>query len=153
KARRSLEVALRDALLHGEFELHYQPLMSLETDAITSFEALLRWRHSERGMISPSEFIPLAEDIGLIVPLGEWVLRQACAAAATWPSPIKVAVNLSPTQFRRGNLVPVVIAALGAAGLAPERLDLEITESVLLQDNAENLATLHQLRALGVGVA
>ncbi len=123
------------------------------TNRVTGFEALLRWRHPERGMVSPGAFIPLAEEIGLIVPLGEWVLRQACAEAATWPEDVKVAVNLSPVQFKSRDLVPAVLNALAASGLAPERLELEITESVLLQDNDATLATLHRLRDLGLRIS
>ena len=113
---------------NGEFELYYQPLVNLERNEICGFEALLRWHHPERGMVSPAEFIPLAEETGLIVPIGEWVLRQACAEAATWPEHIKVAVNLSPVQFKSRNLVQTVFAALAASGLPPSRLELEITE-------------------------
>ena len=117
KARRELEIALRAALAAGQFDLHYQPLVNVDDRRITGCEALLRWHHPERGMISPAEFIPVAEEIGLIVPLGEWVLRKACIDAAAWPDDIKVAVNLSPIQVTNQNLVPVVISALAAAGL------------------------------------
>ena len=117
KARRALEIELRQALAAGEFELHYQPLVNLDDRRITGFEALLRWNHPERGMVSPAEFIPVAEEIGLIVPLGEWVLRQACVDAARWPDDVKVAVNLSPIQLTNQNLVPIVVSALAAAGL------------------------------------
>jgi EAL domain-containing protein (putative c-di-GMP-specific phosphodiesterase class I) len=153
QARRALELGLRHALTNGEFELHYQPLVNLERDEITGFEALLRWNHPERGIVSPAEFIPVAEEIGLIVPLGEWVLRQACGEAATWPRGVKVAVNLSPVQFRSRNLVQTVIGALAASGLPGNRLELEITESVLLQDGENTLATLHQLKGLGVRIS
>ena len=119
KARRALEIALRRALANGEFELHYQPLLRLHDNRVTCCEALLRWCHPERGMIPPSEFIPVAEEIGLIVPLGEWVLRKACADAARWPNDVKVAVNLSPIQVMNQNLVPVVIGALATARLRP----------------------------------
>jgi len=153
QARRALEADLRHALSAGEFELHYQPLVNLAADRITSFEALLRWRHPERGMVSPAEFIPVAEDIGLIVPIGEWVLRTACADMAKWPDDIKVAVNLSPVQFKSKNLVPAVIAALAHSGLPAQRLELEITESVLLAETETNLQTLHQLRGLGVRIS
>ncbi|MGI9381811.1 MAG: putative bifunctional diguanylate cyclase/phosphodiesterase [Methyloligellaceae bacterium] len=153
KARRELELDLRKALEAGEFELHYQPLLSLRSKEVSGFEALLRWRHPERGLIAPLEFIPLAEEIGLIVPLGEWVIRQACAEATNWPDDVKVAVNLSPVQFKSGNLVPAVVNALAASGVAADRLELEITESVLLQDNEATLNTLHQLRRLGVRIA
>ena len=153
QARRQLQVDLRAALGNKEFELFYQPVVNLERNEISGFEALLRWHHPVRGSISPAQFIPVAEETGLIVPIGEWVLRQACAQAASWPSHVKVAVNLSPVQFRAQNLVQMVFAALAASGLAAQRLELEITESVLLQDNAATLATLHQLRSLGVRIA
>jgi diguanylate cyclase (GGDEF)-like protein/PAS domain S-box-containing protein len=153
QARRALEADLRRALNAGEFELHYQPLVNLASDRITSFEALLRWRHPERGMVSPAEFIPVAEDIGLIVPIGEWVLRTACVDVAQWPEDIKVAVNLSPIQFKNKNLVASVVAALAHSGLSAGRLELEITESVLLAETETNLQTLHQLRDLGVRIS
>jgi diguanylate cyclase (GGDEF)-like protein/PAS domain S-box-containing protein len=151
--RRDLEHDLRRAFAHGEFELHYQPLVDLASNRISGFEALLRWRNPDKGMISPADFIPVAEDIGLIVPLGEWVLREACGEAAKWPDDIKVAVNLSAVQFRSRNLVQVVISALAQSGLAPTRLELEITESIFLAETEANLATLHQLRALGVSIS
>ncbi|MBB1092013.1 EAL domain-containing protein [Rhodopseudomonas palustris] len=151
--RRDMELDMRHAFARGEFELHYQPLIDLAEDRISGFESLLRWRHIERGMISPADFIPIAEDIGLIVGLGEWVLRQACIEAARWPDDIKLAVNLSPVQFRSRNLVQVVISALAQSGLAPRRLELEITESLFLADSEANLATLHQLRSLGVRIS
>jgi diguanylate cyclase (GGDEF)-like protein len=153
QARRALELDLRRALVTEEFELYFQPLVSLETDDITGFEALLRWHHPTRGILSPIEFIPLAEEIGLIVPLGDWVLRKACLAAANWPSPIHVAVNLSPVQFKKPELVQSVFSALAKSGLSPERLELEITETVLLQDSEATLATLHQLREMGVRIS
>jgi diguanylate cyclase (GGDEF)-like protein/PAS domain S-box-containing protein len=151
--RRDMELDLRRAFTNGDFELHYQPLVDLAADRITGFEALLRWRHPEKGLISPADFIPVAEDIGLIVGVGEWVLRRACADAMTWPDDIKVAVNLSTVQFRSRNLVQVVIGALAQSGLSPLRLELEITESLLLAETEANLATLHQLRALGVRIS
>ena len=151
--RRDMEIDLRRALASGEFELHYQPLVDLAQDRIVSFEALLRWKHPEKGMISPADFIPVAEDIGLIVPLGEWVLREACMQAAAWPSDIKVAVNLSPAQFRSRNLTQAVFTALGQSGLSPLRLELEITESIFLADSEANLAILHQLREFGVRIS
>jgi EAL domain-containing protein (putative c-di-GMP-specific phosphodiesterase class I) len=134
-------------------QLYYQPVVNLERNEICGLEALLRWAHPERGMISPGTFIPVAEETGLIVPIGEWALRQACADAAQWPEHIKVAVNLSPAQFKSRNLVQMVFAALATSGLAASRLELEITESVLLHDNAATVATLHQLRSLGVRIA
>lgn len=153
KKRRELELDLRKGLELGQFELHYQPLQNAQTREVSGFEALLRWRHAERGLVSPADFIPLAEDIGLIVPLGEWVIRQACADASTWPEHIKVAVNVSPVQFKQGNLISTVMSALGGSGIAPERLEIEITESVLLNDSEATLSTLHQLRGLGVRIA
>ncbi|MGC2777809.1 MAG: EAL domain-containing protein [Bradyrhizobium sp.] len=151
--RRDMEHDLRRAFAHGEFELHYQPLVDVATNAISAFECLLRWHHPDKGMISPADFIPVAEDIGLIVPLGEWVLREACHEAAKWPDGIKVAVNLSAVQFRSRNLVQVVVHALAQSALAPERLELEITESILLAETEANLATLHQLRRLGIRIS
>ncbi|MBO4225152.1 bifunctional diguanylate cyclase/phosphodiesterase [Bradyrhizobium neotropicale] len=151
--RRDLERDLRHAFANGEFELHYQPLVDIAADKISGFESLLRWRHPEKGMISPAEFVPVAEDIGLIVQLGEWVLREACSEAMKWPEEIKVAVNLSPVQFRSRNLVQAVISALAHSGLSPRRLELEITESVFLAETEANLAILHQLRELGVSIS
>lgn len=153
RRRRDMELDLRRAFANGEFELHYQPLVDIAADRISGFESLLRWRHPEKGMISPAEFVPVAEDIGLIVALGEWVLREACTEAAKWPADIKVAVNLSPVQFRSRNLVQVVISALAHSGLSPRRLELEITESLFLAETAANLAILHQLRGLGVSIS
>ena len=153
KARRELEIALRQALALGQFELHYQPLVNVDDGRITGCEALLRWNHPQRGMIPPADFIPVAEEIGLIVPLGEWVLRKACIEAAAWPDDIKIAVNLSPIQVTNQNLVPVVVSALAAAGLSARRLEIEITESVLLHNTVANTATLHRLRELGVRIS
>jgi EAL domain-containing protein (putative c-di-GMP-specific phosphodiesterase class I) len=144
---------LRNALPSGEFELFYQPLVALETGVISGFEALLRWRNPQRGMMSPANFIPLAEETGLIVPLGAWVLRQACTEATKWPENLKVAVNLSPVQFKSGNLPQLVSQTLQSTRLAAGRLELEITESVLLEESKINLATLRKLRALGVGLS
>ncbi|WP_419318309.1 putative bifunctional diguanylate cyclase/phosphodiesterase [Caulobacter sp. ErkDOM-E] len=153
QARRALELDLRRALVAGEFQLYYQPLYHLGDDRVTGCEALLRWNHPDRGMVSPADFIPIAEEIGLIVQLGEWVLREACAEAATWPDHVRLAVNLSPAQFRDRALVRTVISALAVSGLSAERLELEITESVLLQDNAANMTMLHDLKALGVRIS
>jgi diguanylate cyclase (GGDEF)-like protein len=150
QARRSLELDLRKAIADGEFEIHYQPILYLQTGKVSGFEALLRWNHPERGHISPAEFIPLAEETGLILALGEWVLRTACWQAARWPQPVGVAVNLSAMQFKGRNLVQLTLNALASSGLAAGRLELEITESVLLQDEANTLSILHQLRELGV---
>jgi diguanylate cyclase (GGDEF)-like protein len=153
KARRVLEMDLRQAIVDGAFEVYYQPCVSLGDDKITGCEALLRWQHPERGMISPAEFIPIAEETGLINQLGEWVLTAACAEAATWPDDIKLAVNVSPVQFRSGTLALKIVAALAASGLAAGRLELEITEAVLIRDDEAALAILHQLRAIGVRIA
>jgi diguanylate cyclase (GGDEF)-like protein/PAS domain S-box-containing protein len=153
QARRLLEIDLRKAFIQNEFELHYQPLVNVRSGQVSGFEALIRWMHPERGMISPVDFIPVAEEIGLIVPIGEWVLGEACRQAATWPGNIHIAVNLSPVQFRSRGIVQAVLAALGTSGLAPHRLEIEITESVLLGETEANIATLHQLRSLGVKIA
>ncbi|MDB5514847.1 MAG: Diguanylate cyclase [Tardiphaga sp.] len=152
-ARRSIEADLRRAMAEGGFELHYQPVVDLSTNEVTGCEALLRWRHAERGMISPAEFIPVAEHTGLIIELGEWVLHTACAEAATWPDPIRLAVNVSPVQFRTGTLALKVASALAASGLPADRLEIEITEAVLIRDDDAALAVLHQLRDLGVHIA
>ena len=151
--RRELEADLRTALAEGGFELHYQPLVDLVSDEVTGCEALLRWRHPVRGMISPADFIPVAEETGLIEEIGQWVLRTACAEAATWPAHVRVAVNVSPIQFRSEALSLKVAAALAEAGLDPRRLELEITEAVLIADDDAALAALNQLRALGVRIA
>jgi diguanylate cyclase (GGDEF)-like protein len=153
QTRSGLERDLRNALANGEFELHYQPIMRLADNAIGGCEALLRWRHRERGMIPPAEFVPVAEEMGLIVPLGEWVLRTACAEAATWPSDIKVAVNLSPIQLGSGKLVETVINAIASARIPASRLELEITESAFMQNTAANLIALRRLHELGVQFA
>ena len=153
QARRLLELDLRQALRSSQFEVFYQPVIDLRSDAVSGFEALLRWHHPQRGMVSPAEFVPVAEEIGAIVPIGAWVLQQACAAAAAWPGEMSVAVNLSPVQFKSNDLVATVIAALRDARLASSRLELEITETVMLQDTRATLATLHQLRSLGVRIA
>ncbi|HTF77519.1 MAG TPA: EAL domain-containing protein [Bradyrhizobium sp.] len=153
RARHILEMDLRQAISDGAFEVHYQPCISLQDNKITGCEALLRWRHSERGMIPPAEFIPIAEETGLINQLGEWVLTTACAEATTWPDHIKLAVNVSPVQFKSGTLALKIVAALAASGLPASRLELEITEAVLIRDDEAALAILHQLRAIGVGIA
>ena len=153
RGRRALEQDLRGALQRGEFELHYQPQVDLATEGVTGFEALLRWRHPVRGLVAPGAFIPIAEETGLIVPLGAWVLARACAEAATWPVPVRVAVNLSPVQFITPGLPEAVAAALEGSGLSPKRLELEITESVRLIDNDANLSVLHGFRDAGIQVA
>ncbi len=153
-ARRTLEIDLRKALSLREFEVHYQPQIDLESGAVAGFEALLRWRHPERGLVSPVDFIPVAEDIGLITSLGEWVLREACHEASRWPDGVSVAVNVSPHQFEdTARLVSVIARSLAASGLPGNRLEIEITESVLLRNEAAVLTTLHQVRAMGVRVA
>jgi len=152
-ARRTLELALRGAMAKQEFDVYYQPIINLSDNTIVSFEALIRWQRPERGLILPAEFIPLAEEIGLIVPLGEWVIREACIAAAKWAEHVKVSVNLSPIQLRHPNLVPAVINALAAGGLSPHRLELEITEAVLMENTDATVTKLHRLRDLGVRIA
>jgi diguanylate cyclase (GGDEF)-like protein len=151
--RRTLEVDLRDAIVRREFELYYQPFISLAAGTVTGFEALLRWHHPVRGLVSPEEFITVAEETGMIVAIGAWVLRTACFEAASWPGDISVAINLSPVQFRKGKLVAAVQEALAASGLQPDRLELEITESVVLHKTAGTLAALHELRAMGIAIA
>ena len=153
QARRRLELDLRQALARREFQLHYQPQLNLESNRLTGCEALLRWRHPERGMISPLDFIPLAEEIGLIVPIGEWVIRQACRDAVTWPAPISIAVNVSPAQFKSERLVETIMSALAGSGLPAHRLEIEITEGVLLHESERTLQILQRLRALGVRVS
>ncbi|WP_162560629.1 EAL domain-containing protein [Methylobacterium durans] len=152
-ARNLLELDMREAIASGGFSLHYQPVVDLTKGGIGGFEALLRWQHPVRGAISPAEFIPIAEESGLIVPLGEWALREACCAAAAWPSDVRVAVNVSAVQFQQPGLEQSVVKALLASSLAPSRLELEITESVLLTDAETVIAILHRLRALGVRIA
>ena len=153
QARRSLEMDLRQAVAGGGFQLHYQPLFNLRTNRISTCEALLRWPHPERGMVSPAEFIPVAEEMGLIVEIGNWVLGEACREALHWPSDIRVAVNLSPIQFWRGDVVAAVRRALAASKLPASRLEVEITESVLLQDLQATRVAIHQLRELGIRIA
>ncbi len=153
QARRLLELDLRAALLRNEFEVYYQPFQDLKTNRIIGFEALVRWNHPLRGMIPPLNFIPLAEETGLIVPIGDWVLRTACMDAVGWSQDVCVAVNLSPAQFKSLHLVPSVTSALAVSGLPARRLELEITESVLLQDSEATLATLHKLRGFGVRIS
>ncbi|PIT02855.1 diguanylate cyclase [Bradyrhizobium nitroreducens] len=153
QSRRKIEVELRDAIRNDVLRPYYQPLIDLSSGRITGFEALVRWPHAERGMVSPAEFIPVAEDTGLINPLGGLMLRRACLDAAAWPDDVRVAVNLSPLQFRSGNLLSIVTDALKHSGLPPRRLELEITETLLLEKSAQVLATLHALRALGVRIS
>ena len=151
--RRVIEQGLRLAISRDELRLVFQPLVGLEENRVTCFEALLRWDHAEMGTVSPAEFIPIAEETGLIVQIGEWVLRQACRTAATWPADVRVAVNLSPIQFKNRKLGELVRAVLAVTGLPATRLELEITESLLLADNEQTLQTLHSLRALGVRIS
>ena len=152
RARLVMQQDLRQALVDGSFEIHYQPVVDLRSGEVTGCEALLRWRHPERGMISPAEFIPIAEDTGLIVELGEWVLKTACAEAAGWPPHVRLAVNVSPVQLKTPGLALKIAAALAASGLPADRLEIEITEAVLIRDDETALTILHQLRALGVRI-
>jgi diguanylate cyclase (GGDEF)-like protein len=153
QARRLLEIDLSRALSNNEFKVYYQPIVNLDDYDVTGFEALLRWNHPTQGLVSPADFIPIAEETGAICPIGAWILRTACADAARWPSEIKVAVNLSPMQFKSKTLVADVAAALAASNLPAQRLEVEITETVMLQDAITTLETLNQLRALGVRIA
>lgn len=153
RLRRQMELDLRTALRDGDFELNFQPLYSLAEEKMTGFEALIRWNHPERGKISPTEFIPLAEETGLILPIGEWVVREACRQAAQWPQDISVAVNISPKQFTAPGLANTILQALSGSGLQPNRLELEITESIFIADVERTLSTLHSLRNLGVRIA
>jgi len=153
QARRALELDLRKALADGQFELYYQPVVNVARRQVSGFEALIRWNHPQRGVVLPAEFIPLAEEIGLIQAIGEWVLRQACAEAASWPDDIRIAINLSAAQFKTRNLVQTVVHALAASGLPAGRLELEVTESILLHDSETILSTLHQLHELGVRIS
>lgn len=152
-ARSSMERDLRRALANGEFELFYQPVLNLAAQKIVGFEALLRWRHPTEGLILPADFVPLAEELGLIMPIGEWVIREAFTEAARWPASMRIAVNVSTVQFERGSLVGVLVNALAASGLAPDRVEIEITETLFLEQSETNLDILHQLHALGLKVA
>jgi EAL domain-containing protein (putative c-di-GMP-specific phosphodiesterase class I) len=153
QVRRSMEQDLRKALAAGEFELHYQPVVNLANDEISCVEALIRWHHPEKGPVPPNVFIPVAEEIGFIIQIGEWAIREACRAAMHWPDDIKIAVNLSPVQFRNPGFLAIVVSALSESGLPAERLELEITEGMLLQDSEATLNTLYRLRSLGVRIA
>jgi EAL domain-containing protein (putative c-di-GMP-specific phosphodiesterase class I) len=148
-----MEFELRQAIKYDNLKLFYQPIFRISDKHITGFEALLRWPGANGEIIAPGDFVPLAEETGLIEPIGKWVLRTACCEAVQWPGEIKVAVNVSPVQFRSGNLVEIVRDALACSGLAPTRLEIEITEAVLINDDESALAILHQLRALGVHTA
>jgi len=153
QSRRKLELDLRDAIQNDVLKPYYQPLVDLSSGRITCFEALVRWPHPERGMVSPGEFIPVAEETGLINSLGVMMLRRACMDAASWPDDVRVAVNLSPAQFRTSNLLSIVMDTLKQSGLPPKRLELEITETLLLEKSSQVLASLHALRALGVRIS
>ncbi|TVV76873.1 EAL domain-containing protein [Sphingomonas solaris] len=153
RKRRQMELDLRDALANGQLSLDFQPIYSLSNDAISGLEALLRWRHPEQGLISPVEFIPVAEDTGLIQQIGEWVIHEACRQAMTWPGTLRVAVNVSPLQFRNTGLADIIVQALAHSGLPPSRLEIEITESIFLGSTETTLAMLHHLRALGIRIA
>ena len=152
--RHALESELRYAIQKNELELHYQPIIDTRTRKVCAAEALLRWRHPSKGLIAPDQFIPLAEETGLITQIGEWVLPHcACAEAASWPAYVKVAVNLSPVQFRKSNLSEVVMAALAETGLSPERLELEITETALIESASDCLPALHRFKSAGIVIA
>jgi predicted signal transduction protein with EAL and GGDEF domain len=151
--RRALELDLRKALINGEFSLNYQPVVSLKTGKITACEALIRWQQPERGAVPPLQFIPIAEETGLIVSIGDWVLQRACRDAVDWPDEITLAVNISPAQFKSADFFEDVKAALERSGLPARRLELEITELVLLHDSDAALANLHRLKGLGVRIA
>jgi predicted signal transduction protein with EAL and GGDEF domain len=151
--QQSAERELREAIAQGQFELHYQPVVDVKTRELCGVETLVRWRHPDKGMIAPDHFIPLAESTGLIVPLGEWILNQACADAANWPADVKVAVNISAIQFKKGNLFEVILSALVTTGLQPERLELEVTETSLLENQDAHLTTIRQLKNLGLSIA
>jgi len=153
EARNTLESDLRDAIARCQFELHYQPFFDVQTGHRQGFEALVRWRHPVRGLVPPDQFIPLAEETGLIVPLGEWVLQRACEDATSWPAGVKVAVNLSPVQFKQADLFDVIRLALQSSGLAPERLEIELTESVLLERAVENHAFMQKLKGIGISLS
>jgi diguanylate cyclase (GGDEF)-like protein/PAS domain S-box-containing protein len=153
QARQQVEADLRKAITQNEFALHFQPLINLQTGKAVGHEALIRWHHPKRGLVMPDSFIPVAEETGLIVPIGEWVIRSALAEAAHWPQHLVVSVNLSPVQIASPGLVPTIVSALAATGIPPHRLEVEITESVLMNDTEANMQVLHQLRSLGVQIA
>jgi EAL domain-containing protein (putative c-di-GMP-specific phosphodiesterase class I) len=148
-----MEIDLRRALVTKEFEVHYQPIFDLSSNEICGFEALIRWKHPSRGLVSPGEFIPIAEEIGVIVQIGHWVLHEACMEATRWPSNLKIAINLSPAQFKSPRLLASVVSALSKSGLPAARLELEVTESVLLQESDSTMNILHQLRGLGIRIS
>jgi diguanylate cyclase (GGDEF)-like protein/PAS domain S-box-containing protein len=150
--QQSAEDELRQAIANGEFEMHYQPVVEMKTGQVCGVEALVRWQHSTKGLIAPDHFIPLAESTGLINPLGEWILQQACKDAISWPEHIKLAINISTVQLNKGNLFEVILCALVESGLAPERLEFEITETSLLDNRETHLATIRQLKNLGISI-
>jgi predicted signal transduction protein with EAL and GGDEF domain len=151
--RRQIELDLRDAIEGNQLELYYQPIINLRRNAISGFEALARWRHKVKGMVPPALFIPVAEDSGLILPLGEWALAQACRQAMQWPDDLKISVNLSPVQFAAPNLVEMIERTLAETGLAPHRLELEITERIFMANSEHMLAMLRRLKAIGIRIA
>ncbi len=153
RQRRQMELDLRQAIREGGFELYFQPLYNIAENRLQGFEALIRWPHPQRGMISPADFIPLAEETGLIIPIGEWVVREACRQASAWPEEMSIAVNVSPKQFATSGLAQTIMQALVTSGLSPNRLELEITESIFIVNVEKTLATLHTLRDLGVRIA
>jgi EAL domain-containing protein (putative c-di-GMP-specific phosphodiesterase class I) len=153
RTRRAMEIDLREAQAKGELEVYFQPLVQLDPRRVSGFEALLRWHHPVLGMVMPSRFIPIAEETGLIASIGEWVLRQACTEAATWPGNTRIAVNLSPVQFDRSDIVDIVGAVLRETRLEPSRLELEITEGVVMRDSGDVLTTMRRLQTLGVRLA
>jgi predicted signal transduction protein with EAL and GGDEF domain len=153
QVRRAIESDLHHALANGQLEVFFQPLFDLTKNRISAFEALLRWHHPTRGLVSPVEFIPIAEETGLIVPIGAWVLQEACRQAVLWPDHIRVAVNVSSVQFRKPGLGASIVQALQGSGLQPDRLEVEITESIFLDSSDETLKLLHSLRALGIRIA
>jgi len=151
--RRQIEMDLREAIERNELELHYQPIINLRRKVITGFEALARWRHPARGVVPPATFIPLAEDSGLILPLGDWVLAEACRRAAQWPNDLKIAVNLSPVQFSDPKLLSTIERILAETGLAPNRLELEITERIFMDSGEITLTTLRRMKQLGICIS
>jgi predicted signal transduction protein with EAL and GGDEF domain len=151
--QRTAEIELRDAIERQEFELHYQPVVDAKTRTLCGVEALVRWRHPAKGLIGPDKFVPLAESTGLIVPLGEWILRRACADAASWPAHVKLAINISAIQFKKDDLFEVILSTLVETGFTPGRLELEITETSLLENQEAHLTTIRQLKNLGISMA
>ncbi len=153
KERRNLEVDLKNALKNGELSLSYQPLVAARETKTVSFEALVRWTHPDRGPVPPSDFIPIAESMGIIVEIGDWVLHQACLEAVTWPEHLTVAVNLSPQQFQSNNIINTVVDALSKSGLAPNRLELEIAEGLFMENTEEVMFSLRELKGMGVSIS